>query len=141
MKNKGRAFIDSGSFVRPNNYPTWNLTEVTGSLDSEYSAGDRKWAILTQMALTSSEESNVDSVFGVYEISEVLNMSFKCFQRFGPDSLFFRVTGVPEAMRISKGNPNENYDILVNYDVLNSDPEVQEQKIEAFKALTQVGFP
>ena len=70
-------------------------------------------------------------------VSEVLNMSFKCFQRFGPDSLFFRVTGVPEAMRISKGNPNENYDILVNYDVLNSDPEVQEQKIEAFKALTQ----
>ena len=64
-------------------------------------------------------------------------MSFKCFQRFGPDALFFRVTGVPDAMRITKGDPNENFDIIVNYDVLNSDPVVQEQKIEAFKALTQ----
>lgn len=71
--NKGRSFIDSGSFVRPNNYPNWNLTEVTGSSDSEYSAGDRKWAILTEMALTSSETSAVSSVYGVYEITEVTN--------------------------------------------------------------------
>lgn len=70
-------------------------------------------------------------------VAQVLNMSFKCFQRFGPDSLFFRVTGVPDAMQITKGDPNENFDIIVNYDVLNNDPEVQEQKIEAFKALTQ----
>tara|TARA_R110000824_G_scaffold250707_3_gene439480 strand:+ start:665 stop:2758 length:2094 start_codon:yes stop_codon:yes gene_type:complete len=70
-------------------------------------------------------------------VAQVLNMSFKCFQRFGPDSLFFRVTGVPDSMQITKGDPNENFDIIVNYDVLNNDPEVQEQKIEAFKALTQ----
>jgi hypothetical protein len=71
-------------------------------------------------------------------VSEVLNMAFKCFQRFGPDSVFFRVTGVPDSMQITKGDPNENYDITVSYDVLNNDPETQEQKIEAFKALTQL---
>jgi len=70
-------------------------------------------------------------------VSEVLNMAYKCYQRFGPDSTFFRVTGVPDSMQITKGDPNENFDVIVNYDVLNNDPEVQEQKIEAFKALTQ----
>ena len=71
-------------------------------------------------------------------VSDVLSMAFKCFQRFGPDSVFFRVTGVPDSMQITKGDPNENYDITVSYDVLNTDPETQEQKIEAFKALTQL---
>ena len=71
-------------------------------------------------------------------VAEVLKMSFKCFQRFGPDSIFFRVTGVPESLELNKGDPNEEFDIIVNYDVLNSDPEVIEQKIEAFKNLTQL---
>ena len=71
-------------------------------------------------------------------IAEVLKMSFKRFQRFGPDSIFFRVTGVPESLQLNKGDPNEEFDIIVNYDVLNSDPEVIEQKIEAFKNLTQL---
>ena len=71
-------------------------------------------------------------------VSDVLSMAFKCFQRFGPDSVFFRVTGVPDSMQMTKGDPNENYDITVSYDVLNTDPETQEQKIEAFKALTQL---
>lgn len=70
-------------------------------------------------------------------VSEVLNMAYKCYQRFGPDSTFFRVTGVPDSMQMTKGDPTENFDVIVNYDVLNNDPEVQEQKIEAFKALTQ----
>jgi hypothetical protein len=70
-------------------------------------------------------------------VAEVLNMAFKCYQRFGPESTFFRVTGVPDSMQITKGNPNENFDIIVNYDVLNADPEIQGQKIEAFKNLTQ----
>jgi hypothetical protein len=71
-------------------------------------------------------------------VAEVLKMSFKCFQRFGPDSIFFRVTGVPESLELNKGDPNEEFDIIVNYDVLNSDPDVIEQKIEAFKNLTQL---
>jgi len=71
-------------------------------------------------------------------VSEVLKMAFKCYQRFGPDSIFFRVTGVPDSLQMSKGDPNENFDIIVNYDVLNSDPQITEQKIEAFKALTQL---
>jgi ribosomal protein S8 len=70
--------------------------------------------------------------------AEVLNMAYKCFQRFGPDSVFFRVTGSPDPIKFSKGDPNENFDIMINYDVLNSDPQTQEQKLQQLVALTQL---
>ena len=68
--------------------------------------------------------------------AHVLKMCFKCFQRFGPDSVFFKVTGAPDAMTFSKGDPNENYDVIITYDVLNNDPEVQEKKLQQIVNLT-----
>jgi len=70
--------------------------------------------------------------------AEVLQMCYKCFQRFGPDSLFFRVTGSPDPVVFNKGTPDENYDIIISYDVLNSDPETQEKKLQQMVALTQL---
>ena len=70
--------------------------------------------------------------------AEVLQMCYKCFQRFGPDSVFFRVTGSPDPVAFNKGNPDENYDIMISYDVLNSDPETQEKKLQQMVALTQL---
>ena len=70
--------------------------------------------------------------------AEVLQMCYKCFQRFGPDSVFFRVTGSPDPVVFDKGNPDENYDIMISYDVLNSDPETQEKKLQQMVALTQL---
>ena len=70
--------------------------------------------------------------------AEVLQMCYKCFQRFGPDSVFFRVTGSPDPVEFDKGNPDENYDIMISYDVLNSDPETQEQKLQQLVQLTQL---
>ena len=69
--------------------------------------------------------------------AEVLRMSFKCFQRFGPDEIFFRVTGIPDAQVFNKGNPDENFDILINFDVLNADPENVQAKLRQFAELTQ----
>jgi hypothetical protein len=69
--------------------------------------------------------------------AEVLRMSFKCFQRFGPDETFFRVTGIPDAQVFSKGNPDENFDILINFDVLNTDPDNVQAKLKQFAELTQ----
>jgi len=69
--------------------------------------------------------------------AEVMKMSFKCFQRFGPDEIFFRVTGIPDAQVFSKGNPDENFDILINFDVLNADPENVQAKLRQFAELTQ----
>jgi hypothetical protein len=70
--------------------------------------------------------------------AEVLQMCYRCFQRFGPDSVFFRVTGSPDPVVFNKGNPDENYDIMISYDVLNSDPETQEKKLNQMVALTQL---
>jgi hypothetical protein len=63
-------------------------------------------------------------------------MAFKCFQRFGPDEVFFRVTGNADPQTFTKGDPNENFDIMISYDVLNSDANSQEQKLQQITALT-----
>ncbi|MHC4315981.1 MAG: hypothetical protein ACYSW3_26365, partial [Planctomycetota bacterium] len=70
--------------------------------------------------------------------AEVLRMAFKCFQRFGPDEVFFRVTGIPDPQVFNKGNPDENFDILINFDVLNTDPETVQVKLQQFASLNQL---
>lgn len=69
--------------------------------------------------------------------AKVLRMAFKCYQRFGPESTFFRVTGAPESLQMTKGDPNENFDIMINYDVLTTDPEAQSTKLQAMLGLLQ----
>lgn len=70
--------------------------------------------------------------------AEVLRMAYKCFQRFGPDEVFFRVTGIPDPQVLNKGNPDENFDIMINFDVLNTDPETVQAKLQQFVALNQL---
>ena len=70
--------------------------------------------------------------------AEVLRQAYRCFQRFGPDSIFFRVTGVSEEMILDKGDPDEDFDIIVSYDVLNSDPETQEKRLGQMINLTSL---
>jgi len=62
-------------------------------------------------------------------VRDVLKMAWKMFQLYGPDQLFFRVTGVSDPMVMNKGNPNENFDITVSFDTQNTDPETQEKKL------------
>jgi hypothetical protein len=70
--------------------------------------------------------------------AEVLRMAYRCFQRFGPDEVFFRVTGIPDPQVLNKGNPDENFDILINFDVQNTDPETVQAKLQQFVALNQL---
>ena len=70
--------------------------------------------------------------------AEVIGMCYRCFQRFGPDSIFFRVTGVPDPQVFNKGNPDENFDVTISYDVLNTDPEKQENKLNSMISLLQL---
>ena len=68
--------------------------------------------------------------------AEVIKLAYKCYQRFGPDSTFFRVTGSPDPQMFGKGDPNEDFDVTISYDVLNTDPETQEKKLAQIQALT-----
>lgn len=71
-------------------------------------------------------------------VQQVVKQAFKAFQRFGPDSIWFRVTGVPDPMQFEKGNPDESFDIMVGYDVLNNDPENMESKLQQMVSLLQI---
>jgi hypothetical protein len=71
-------------------------------------------------------------------VRDVLRLSFKCYQRFGPDSVFFRVTGVSDPQKFSKGDPNEDFDIIMNYDVMMNDPENVEAQLNKFVSLIQL---
>lgn len=69
---------------------------------------------------------------------DVIKMAFKCYQRFGPDQVFFRVTGVADPMQFDKGNPDEDFDIKISFDVLNNDPETHEARLKQFVQLLQL---
>ena len=70
--------------------------------------------------------------------AEVMRMAYRCFQRFGPDEMFFRVTGVPDPQVMDRGDPDANFDITINYDVLNTDPKSQEVKLAQMTQLIQL---
>ena len=70
--------------------------------------------------------------------AEVLRMAYRCFQRFGPDEVFFRVTGTPDPIQFNKGNPDENFDILISFDVQNTDPDTVKNKLQQFVQLNQL---
>jgi hypothetical protein len=66
----------------------------------------------------------------------VLRLAYKCFQRFGPDEIFFNVTGVPDPITISNIQDDE-FDVTMTFDTLNNDPETMKGKAEFFSMLIQ----
>ena len=70
-------------------------------------------------------------------VEKVLRSCYKNFIQFGKEEVWFRVTGVPEAQQFQKGDKDEKFDIMLGFDVLNTDPEMQEKKIQAFASLIQ----
>jgi hypothetical protein len=70
-------------------------------------------------------------------VRDVLRLTYKCYQRFGPEQVFFRVTGNPDPVRFGRGDPNENFDININFDVLSTDPETLEAQLNQFVSLLQ----
>ncbi len=69
--------------------------------------------------------------------ADVIKLAFKCYQRFGPDEVFFRVSGVADPQKFKKGDPNENFDIKIMFDVQMNDPENQEAKAQQLISLLQ----
>ncbi len=70
-------------------------------------------------------------------VRDVLRLAFKCYQRFGPEEVFFRVTGSPDPIRFGRGDPDENFDIQLDFDVLMRDPENMEKQLTQFASLIQ----
>jgi len=71
-------------------------------------------------------------------VRDVLRLTYKCYQRFGPDQVFFRVTGVSDPQRFDRGDPNENFDIIINYDVMQNDPDNVDNHLKQFTSMLQL---
>ena len=111
----------------------------TGSIEMEatqQAQADRLTGLDEQSQISAVRKQFLVDKF-LQHNAKVLRMAFKCYQRFGPESTFFRVTGAPESLQMTKGDPNENFDIMINYDVLTTDPEAQSAKLQGMLGLLQ----
>lgn len=112
---------------------------LEGSIELEKTLQEQADRIV---GLDDSEISNIRKQFLVDKFlrhcAEVLKMCFVCFQRFGPDYIFFRVTGVPDPQQFQKGSPDENFDITISFDSINTDPDTQESKIKQLVDLVRL---
>lgn len=68
-------------------------------------------------------------------VRDVLRLAFKQFQRYGPEEIFFRVTGFADPQRFAKGDPEEDFDVTISFDVQNQDPEKVENRLGQFVQL------
>jgi len=59
---------------------------------------------------------------------DVLAKCYDLYKLYGPEDLFFRVTGLPEQMEMIK-NEDERLDITVSFDTLQSDPDTVEAQL------------
>ena len=71
-------------------------------------------------------------------VRDVLSMAWKLFQRMGPDEVFFQVTGNPNPQTMTKGSPDDNFSIVVNFDSQSNDPETAETQLRNMVSLVQL---
>lgn len=70
-------------------------------------------------------------------VRDCLKLAFKLFQRMGPDEIFFQVTGNPNPQTMTKGDPDENYSLVVAFDAQSTDPETAETQLRNMVSLVQ----
>jgi hypothetical protein len=64
----------------------------------------------------------------------VLKLAYTCFQRFGPDEVFFNVTGVPDPITMENVE-DDAFDITMTFDTLSNDPETMKARAEQMASL------
>jgi hypothetical protein len=82
----------------------------------------------------AKQQATVDKVFS--HLKHVLDQVFTLYQQYGPDAEFFRVTGVNDVQKYSKGPAGERYDFWLSFDVATQDPEMM---VERVKAIAELG--
>ncbi len=70
--------------------------------------------------------------------AEVLSMALDLYWRMGPEEVFFQVSGSADPQTMTKGGPNDKYQIMVAFDTQNSDPETAEARIAQMTSLVQM---
>tara|TARA_B100001094_G_scaffold328842_1_gene390217 strand:+ start:154 stop:1836 length:1683 start_codon:yes stop_codon:yes gene_type:complete len=82
----------------------------------------------------AKQQAVVDKVFG--HLKQVLDQVYDLYQQYGPDEEYFRVTGVNDIQKFSKGAAGERFDFWLSFDVASQDPQ---QMVERVKAIAELG--
>jgi hypothetical protein len=70
-------------------------------------------------------------------IADVLKLAYRCFILYGPDELFFRVTGQADPIEFLRGPIDDELDVSVSFDTMNNDPDTVKAKTDAFLQLAR----
>ena len=70
-------------------------------------------------------------------VQGVLSEAYKAFNLYGPPSLFFRVSGIPEPQEFTRMPADHQMDLRVQFDIQNSNPESVEKKLTQMLQLVQ----
>jgi len=112
----------------------------SGSVEVEVSMigqADRSVGLDLNNPLSSMRQQYFVSKF-LDHVRDVLNLAWKLYQRMGPDEVFFQVTGNPNPQVMTKGSPDENFSIVVNFDSQSNDPETAETQLKNMVSLVQL---
>lgn len=82
----------------------------------------------------NKQQHLVDTV--LQHMTEIFDQVYSLYQQYGPDEEYFRVAGVQDMQKYSKGKPGERYDFWVEFDVSTQDPG---QMIDRVKAVGELG--
>ncbi len=80
------------------------------------------------------QQRNIDKVF--QHLKYVIDQVYTLYQQYGPDTEYFRVTGMQDAQKFSKGRPGERFDFYMQFDAATQDPE---QMLERVKTVAELG--
>ena len=76
----------------------------------------------------------IDKVF--QHLKYVIDQVYTLYQQYGPDSEFFRVTGMQDLQKFAKGQAGERFDFYMQFDAATQDPE---QMLERVKTVAELG--
>jgi hypothetical protein len=86
-----------------------------------------------QVESQNKQQAVINKVFT--HLKYVLEQVWTLYQQYGPDAEFFRVTGMQDVQKFSKGRPGERFDFYLQFDVATQDPQ---QMLERVKAIAEL---
>jgi len=81
----------------------------------------------------NKQQATINKVFN--HLKYVIDQVWTLYQQYGPDAEFFRVTGMQDVQKFSKGRPGERFDFYLQFDVATQDPEQMLERVRAIAEL------
>ena len=86
-----------------------------------------------QVESQNKQQAVINKVFT--HLKYVFEQVWTLYQQYGPDAEFFRVTGMQDVQKFSKGRAGERFDFYLQFDVATQDPQ---QMLERVKAIAEL---